>query len=49
MVVDRTHPERAEAFAAQGVTRLVVDVAATDPAGQREEMSSFADRFRLGS
>ncbi|GAA0901501.1 TIGR03619 family F420-dependent LLM class oxidoreductase [Virgisporangium aurantiacum] len=40
-------PDRVEAFAAQGVTRLVVNVAATDPVEQRDEMSAFADRFRL--
>ncbi|GAB3835230.1 TIGR03619 family F420-dependent LLM class oxidoreductase [Dactylosporangium cerinum] len=40
-------PDRVEAFAAQGVTRLVINVAATDPVEQRDEMSTFADRFRL--
>ena len=40
-------PDRVDAFAAQGVTRLVINVAATDPVDQRDEMSAFADRFRL--
>jgi probable F420-dependent oxidoreductase len=36
-----------EAFAAQGVTRLVVSATATDPQEQRDEMSAFAERFGL--
>ena len=39
--------ERVEAFAAQGVTRIVVAATATDPAEQREELSAFAQRFGL--
>jgi probable F420-dependent oxidoreductase len=39
--------ERVEAFAAQGVTRVVVAAAATDPGEQREELSAFAQRFGL--
>jgi probable F420-dependent oxidoreductase len=39
--------ERVEAFAAQGVTRIVVSAAATDPDEQREELSAFARRFGL--
>jgi probable F420-dependent oxidoreductase len=39
--------ERVEAFAAQGVTRLVVAATATDPDEQREELSAFAHRFGL--
>ncbi|MGI5271613.1 TIGR03619 family F420-dependent LLM class oxidoreductase [Nonomuraea sp. CA-218870] len=39
--------ERAEEFAAQGVTRLVVNAAATEPDEQREELTAFAERFRL--
>lgn len=40
-------PDRVETFAAQGVTRLVINVVTTDPVEQRDEMSTFADRFRL--
>ena len=36
-----------KAFAAQGVTRIVVAATATDPAEQREELSAFAQRFGL--
>jgi hypothetical protein len=39
--------ERVEAFAAQGVTRIVVAATATDPDEQREELSAFAQRFGL--
>jgi probable F420-dependent oxidoreductase len=42
--IDMT-PERVEAFAAQGVTRIVVGAAATDPDQRRDEMSAFAQRF----
>ncbi|MFI6499484.1 LLM class flavin-dependent oxidoreductase [Nonomuraea typhae] len=37
--------DRVEAFAAQGVTRIVVAPAAPEPERQREEMSAFAERF----
>ncbi|WP_188190390.1 TIGR03619 family F420-dependent LLM class oxidoreductase [Nonomuraea sp. SYSU D8015] len=40
-------PERVEEFAAQGVTRIVVNAAATEPDGQREELTAFAERFGL--
>lgn len=40
-------PERAEQLAAEGVTRVVVGVSATDPAEQRDELSAFAERFNL--
>jgi probable F420-dependent oxidoreductase len=40
-------PEGVEAFAAQGVSRIVVGATATDPDQQRDEMSAFAQRFRL--
>ncbi len=36
------------AHAANGTTRLVVGPAALDPRGQREEISAFADRLKLG-
>jgi probable F420-dependent oxidoreductase len=39
--------ERVEAFAAQGVTRVVVGATAADPDQQRDEMSAFAQRFGL--
>jgi probable F420-dependent oxidoreductase len=39
--------ERVEAFAAQGVTRIVVGATTTDPDQQRDEMSAFAQRFAL--
>jgi hypothetical protein len=39
--------DRVEAFAAQGVTRIVVAASATDPDEQREELSGFAHRFGL--
>jgi alkanesulfonate monooxygenase SsuD/methylene tetrahydromethanopterin reductase-like flavin-dependent oxidoreductase (luciferase family) len=39
--------ERLEAFAAHGVTRLVVGATATEPDQQRDEMSAFAQRFGL--
>lgn len=38
---------RLEAFADQGVTRLVVAAAAADPQEQRDELSAFAERFEL--
>jgi hypothetical protein len=31
------------------VTRLVINVAATDPVEQRDEMSAFADRLRVAA
>ncbi|GAA4724121.1 TIGR03619 family F420-dependent LLM class oxidoreductase [Phytohabitans rumicis] len=40
-------PERVEAFAAQGVTRIVVAATADDPAEQHDQMSVFAERFGL--
>jgi probable F420-dependent oxidoreductase len=39
--------ERVEAFAAQGVTRIVVGATATGPDQQSDEMSAFAQRFGL--
>jgi probable F420-dependent oxidoreductase len=39
--------QRVEAFAAQGVTRVVVGPAATEPDRQRDQMSAFAQRFGL--
>ena len=39
--------ERVEAFAAQGVTRIVVGATATEPDQQRDEPSAFAERFGL--
>ncbi|MEU7899067.1 TIGR03619 family F420-dependent LLM class oxidoreductase [Nonomuraea sp. NPDC049152] len=39
--------ERVEAFAAQGVTRVVVSPTTTELDWQRDEMSSFAQRFAL--
>jgi probable F420-dependent oxidoreductase len=39
--------ERVEGLAAQGVTRIVVGSAATEPDEQREEMAAFAQRFAL--
>ncbi|MET9243836.1 LLM class F420-dependent oxidoreductase [Nonomuraea sp. NPDC003709] len=39
--------ERVEAFAAQGVTRVVVGPTSADPEQQRDEMSAFAERFAL--
>lgn len=39
--------ERVEAFAAQGVTRIVVSPTTTEPEQQRDEMSAFAQRFSL--
>ncbi|ABD09553.1 flavin-dependent oxidoreductase [Frankia casuarinae] len=44
--IDMT-PERVEAFAAQGVTRIVVGATAIDPVQQRDEISAFAQRFGL--
>jgi alkanesulfonate monooxygenase SsuD/methylene tetrahydromethanopterin reductase-like flavin-dependent oxidoreductase (luciferase family) len=38
-------PERVEALAAQGVTRVVVNPSTTDLDEQREEMSAFAKRL----
>jgi probable F420-dependent oxidoreductase len=40
-------PDRVEAYAAQGVTRIVVAATATDPAEQHDQMSTFAARFHL--
>ncbi|MGB3439639.1 MAG: TIGR03619 family F420-dependent LLM class oxidoreductase [Actinophytocola sp.] len=40
--------ESLRAYAAQGVTRLVVSATADDPAGQRAQLSTFAARFKLG-
>jgi probable F420-dependent oxidoreductase len=37
-----------ESYAEQGVTRLVVSPATADPAGQRDQLSAFAERHRLG-
>ncbi|MEU4410619.1 TIGR03619 family F420-dependent LLM class oxidoreductase [Streptosporangium sp. NPDC023963] len=39
--------DQVEAFAAQGVTRIVVRATATEPEQQREELSAFAQRFAL--
>ncbi|MEV4110693.1 TIGR03619 family F420-dependent LLM class oxidoreductase [Nonomuraea sp. NPDC049695] len=39
--------ERVEELAAQGVTRLVVSIAATEPEQQRDELAAFAKRFGL--
>lgn len=39
--------DQVEALAAEGVTRIVVGVTATEPDQQREEMSAFAERFAL--
>jgi hypothetical protein len=44
--IDMTR-ERVEAFATQGVTRIVVGATATEPDQQRDEMSAFAQRFGL--
>ncbi|WP_061295095.1 TIGR03619 family F420-dependent LLM class oxidoreductase [Herbidospora cretacea] len=41
--IDMTAEQVAE-WAAQGVTRIVVGVSATDPGEQREEMAAFAER-----
>ncbi|GLW10020.1 LLM class F420-dependent oxidoreductase [Microtetraspora sp. NBRC 13810] len=41
--------EDVEGFAAQGVTRIVVNPSAADPDAQHEEMSAFAERLRLPS
>jgi hypothetical protein len=38
----------ADVHASNGTTRLVVGPAALDPHGQREEISAFADRLKLG-
>jgi probable F420-dependent oxidoreductase len=40
-------PDGVEAFAAQGVNRIVVGATAADPDQQRDEMSAFAQRFGL--
>jgi probable F420-dependent oxidoreductase len=40
-------PDRVAAYEEQGVTRLVVAAASTDPAEQRDQLSAFADRFGL--
>lgn len=39
--------EQVEAFAEQGVTRILVGATATEPDQQRDEMSAFAQRFAL--
>jgi probable F420-dependent oxidoreductase len=39
--------EKVAAFAAQGVTRIVVSATATDPRERADEMSAFAERFGL--
>jgi probable F420-dependent oxidoreductase len=39
--------EGVEAFAAQGVTRVVVSATTADPEEQRDQMSAFAQRFAL--
>ncbi|MEU6645995.1 TIGR03619 family F420-dependent LLM class oxidoreductase [Saccharomonospora sp. NPDC046836] len=44
--IDMTH-EQFEAFAAQGVTRVVVSATASSPNEQRDELSRFAERFVL--
>ncbi|XVS67913.1 TIGR03619 family F420-dependent LLM class oxidoreductase [Actinosynnema sp. CA-299493] len=36
-----------EAFAGQGVTRIVVSATSADPGEQRDQLSAFAERFRL--
>jgi len=36
-----------QAHASDGVTRLVVSPAATDPHGQRDEISAFAEWLKL--
>ena len=37
-----------QAHASNGTTRLVVGPTAPDPRGQREEISAFAGRLKLG-
>ena len=37
-----------DAHARNGTTRLVVGVTSLDPRGQRDEISAFADRLKLG-
>jgi alkanesulfonate monooxygenase SsuD/methylene tetrahydromethanopterin reductase-like flavin-dependent oxidoreductase (luciferase family) len=44
--IDMTE-ERADALAAQGVTRVVVGASAEDPAERRDQISAFAERFGL--
>jgi probable F420-dependent oxidoreductase len=39
--------DRVEALAAEGVTRVVVGVSATEPERQRDELSAFAERMNL--
>lgn len=39
--------ERVEELATQGVTRIVVNTAVTEPDEQREELSAFAEKFGL--
>ncbi len=41
--------DKVEAFAAQGVTRIVVSASTTDPAEQRAELTEFAERFGLAA
>ncbi|WP_040796322.1 TIGR03619 family F420-dependent LLM class oxidoreductase [Nocardia higoensis] len=40
--------EQLDAFASQGVTRVVVSATAEDPAEQHDQLSAFAERFGLG-
>jgi probable F420-dependent oxidoreductase len=40
-------PERIEELAAEGVTRVVITVPATEPRQQHDELSAFADRLAL--
>ena len=40
-------PERAEALAAEGVTRVVVNVSSADLSEQKDQMSALAERFGL--
>jgi probable F420-dependent oxidoreductase len=44
-----TTDETLEAFAAQGVTRLVVGATASEPSEQYDELSRFAERFIRGT
>ena len=41
-------PERVQAYARQGVTRIVVSANAADPEQQRDQLSAFAERFGPG-
>ena len=40
-------PERAEALAAEGVTRVVVNVSSADLSEQKDQMSALAERVGL--